>query len=82
MNAIQGIKGFIGTSLIDYPGRVAAVVFLAGCNLRCGYCHNSILVREDENLEDLQLPELIGGLLRRRKLLDGCLLYTSPSPRD
>jgi pyruvate formate lyase activating enzyme len=74
MNAIQGIKGFLGTSLIDYPGKVAAVVFLAGCNLRCPYCHNSILVRDDENLEDLHLQELIDGLQRRRKLLDGVVV--------
>lgn len=28
------------TSLIDYPGRMAAVLFLSGCNFRCGFCHN------------------------------------------
>jgi pyruvate formate lyase activating enzyme len=71
MNVIQGIKGFLGTSLIDYPGKVAAVVFLSGCNLRCPYCHNSALVREDEILEDLAFKELIESLQRRRKLLEG-----------
>lgn len=74
MNAIQGIKGFLGTSLIDYPGKVAAVVFLSGCNLRCPYCHNSILVREDETLDDLGFHELIDGLQRRRKLLEGVVV--------
>ena len=28
------------TSLVDYPGRLAAVFFLPGCPFRCGYCHN------------------------------------------
>ena len=28
------------TTLVDYPGRVAAAVFLPGCHLRCPYCHN------------------------------------------
>jgi pyruvate formate lyase activating enzyme len=30
-------------SLIDFPGHLAAVFFLSGCNFRCGYCHNSFL---------------------------------------
>jgi pyruvate formate lyase activating enzyme len=74
MNAIQGIKGFLGTSLIDYPGKVAAVVFLSGCNLRCGFCHNGVLVSESAELEDVALRELIDGLRRRKKLLEGVVV--------
>ncbi|MCK5242150.1 anaerobic ribonucleoside-triphosphate reductase activating protein [bacterium] len=74
MNIIQGIKGFLGTSLIDFPGRVAAVVFLSGCNLRCPFCHNTLLVSEDQGLEDLRLDELIEAIKRRRKLLDGIVV--------
>jgi pyruvate formate lyase activating enzyme len=43
------IGGFVKQSLIDYPGKIAAVVFTSGCNFRCGYCHNPQLV----------LPEMI-----------------------
>lgn len=32
------------TSLIDFPGRVASVLFFPGCNFRCPYCHNADLV--------------------------------------
>ena len=46
------IAGFQPTSLIDYPDRVAAVLFTAGCNLRCPFCHNP----------DLVLPESVAGL--------------------
>lgn len=76
MHVIQGIKGFLGTSLIDFPGRVAAVIFLSGCNLRCAFCHNSRLLGNeiDLELEDLPLDELIRGLERRRKLLDGIVV--------
>lgn len=76
MKTIHGIKGFLGTSLLDYPGRVAAVVFLSGCNLRCPYCHNSrLLGREvDAELEDLSLDELLQALERRRKLIDGVVV--------
>ena len=31
-------------TLLDYPGKTAAIVFTAGCNMRCGYCHNSQFV--------------------------------------
>jgi len=74
MNAIQGLQGFLGTSLIDSPGKVAAIVFLSGCTLRCPFCHNSVLVQDDEHLEDLGFQELIDGLNRRRKLLEGLVL--------
>jgi pyruvate formate lyase activating enzyme len=33
-----------GPSMIDFPGRLALVAFVAGCNLRCGYCHNPALL--------------------------------------
>jgi pyruvate formate lyase activating enzyme len=36
--------GWQRTSLIDFPGKVAAVVFTGGCNLRCPFCHNPELV--------------------------------------
>ncbi len=41
------IYGLEKSSLLDYPGKVCAVVFLYGCNLRCPYCHNPELVVEE-----------------------------------
>ncbi|MBO4890762.1 MAG: 4Fe-4S cluster-binding domain-containing protein, partial [Lachnospiraceae bacterium] len=32
------------TTLLDYPGRVAATVFMGGCNMRCPFCHNMDIV--------------------------------------
>lgn len=40
------IGGLQKCSLIDYPGKVAAIVFTVGCNFRCPYCHNPELVNE------------------------------------
>ncbi len=37
------LVGLQKTSLVNYPGRVCAAVFLPGCNLRCPYCHNGEL---------------------------------------
>ncbi len=34
------IGGLQKTTLIDYPGKIAAIVFTAGCNLNCHYCYN------------------------------------------
>ena len=33
-------------SLVDYPGKMAAVFFLSGCNFRCGFCHNARLMQD------------------------------------
>ena len=38
------IGGVQKTSLVDFPQKVAAVVFTQGCNFRCGYCHNPSLI--------------------------------------
>ena len=34
------VGGYTPFSATDYPGRLAAVVFVQGCAWRCGYCHN------------------------------------------
>ncbi|MFH0891731.1 MAG: anaerobic ribonucleoside-triphosphate reductase activating protein [Candidatus Falkowbacteria bacterium] len=38
---IGGLQKF---SLLDYPGQVAAIVFTQGCNFRCPFCYNPMLV--------------------------------------
>lgn len=38
------IGGLQKTSLLDYPDKISAIVFTAGCNFRCGYCHNPELI--------------------------------------
>lgn len=53
------IGGFQKISLIDYPGKVAAVVFTQGCNFRCPFCHNVELV----------LPSCFGDLLEEEDIL-------------
>ena len=45
------IGGIQKTTLVDFPKKVAAVVFTQGCNFRCGYCHNSELLTYP-NLEE------------------------------
>lgn len=39
--------GFQKTTLLDYPGHIAAVLFTGGCNFRCPFCHNRELLPAD-----------------------------------
>ena len=61
-------------SLIDYPGEVAAVVFLGGCNFRCGFCHNPELVLKPGTLPIIKEKELFSFLDRRVGKLDGVVV--------
>ena len=38
------IGGLQKLAMVDYPGKLAATVFTGGCNLRCPFCHNALLV--------------------------------------
>jgi len=67
------IGGLQRTSFIDYPGMVSAVVFLHGCNLRCGYCHNPTLI-EGKPVERLAQEELLAFLTSRRGQLEGVVI--------
>lgn len=66
-----GIQKF---SLVDYPGRTSAVLFVAGCNMRCGYCHNPELVLPELFAEKLNLSEIYEFLEKRRFQLDGIVI--------
>jgi pyruvate formate lyase activating enzyme len=68
------IKGLEKNSLIDYPGKVSAVVFLAGCNFRCPFCHNRELVLEPEGMESIPEAEVLQLLKERKKWLDGVVV--------
>lgn len=55
---------------IDFPGRLAAVLFLQGCPWRCGYCHNPELLPARGSTV-VAWEQVAGFLQRRRGLLDG-----------
>jgi pyruvate formate lyase activating enzyme len=64
------IGGFQRFSLIDYPGKICAIVFTQGCNFRCPYCHNPELVNPE--LFEAPIPEqnILSFLAHRRGKLD------------
>lgn len=60
------IAGLEKLSLIDYPGKLSAIIFTHGCNLRCEYCHNPELVIQDITPEEIYDPEKILKFLKSR----------------
>jgi pyruvate formate lyase activating enzyme len=64
------IKGIEKASLLDYPGKVCAVVFLADCNFRCPYCQNPDLINRPAELPNMPEHELFKLLKMRGKWLD------------
>lgn len=61
-------------AMVDYPGKLAATIFTGGCNLRCPFCHNALLVTRLEEAPRLPEAEVLDFLERRRGLLDGVVL--------
>lgn len=66
------LSGLQRAGMLDWPGRVAATVFLGGCDLRCPYCHNPELTGSPRRSMD---AELLFALVRdRRAWLDGVVV--------
>ena len=76
------IGGFQKFTMLDYPGKVAAVVFTKGCNFRCQFCHNPELVDPklidyDNNIKE---EEILKFLESRNGDLDGvCITGGEPT---
>jgi pyruvate formate lyase activating enzyme len=58
-------KGWVRTSLIDFPGHIATVFFTGGCNFRCPMCHNADLVLRPGDLPTLSDAEVWAFLEKR-----------------
>jgi pyruvate formate lyase activating enzyme len=72
-----GRVAYLKTSLLDFPGRLASVLFLSGCDFRCPYCHNAALVDERRaDAEDgfVPLEEFFAYLDKRKSLISGVVI--------
>ena len=67
----MNIQGLQKVTLLDFPGRVACTVFLAGCNFRCPFCHNASLVTHVDPSRDIPREEVLSFLKKRRGILAG-----------
>lgn len=66
------IYGLQKLSLVDYPGKTAAVLFTGGCNFRCPFCHNFELVMNPG--EPMNDNEVFDYLKKRKGLLDAVVI--------
>ena len=59
-------------TMLDFPDRTAAIVWFAGCNMRCAYCHNPQIVRGKSGRKSAE--DVLSFLKKRQGLLDGIVL--------
>lgn len=65
------IAGFQKLSMIDYPGKMSAIVFTPYCNMRCSYCHNRHILNGAPELDE---AEIFAYLQKRRDMLDAVVI--------
>ncbi len=70
------IGGIQTLTLLDFPGKVACIVFLAGCNMRCGYCHNPEMVLPEKIKSQTLIPpeKILNFLDSRDGFLEGVVI--------
>lgn len=74
------IHGFNKTTLLDYPGLVAATIFTGACNFRCPYCHNAELVLNPSSQPIISEEEILAHLKKRRGITKGvCITGGEPT---
>lgn len=61
-------------SALEYPGKIAAILYLTGCNFRCPYCHNPSLIEPGPSAAPVDERAAFAYLKRRAKTLDAVVL--------
>lgn len=76
----MNIYGLNKTTLLDYPGHVAATIFTGGCSFRCPFCHNAELVLCPAGQPQIPEEEVMEFLKKRKGILEGvCITGGEPS---
>lgn len=74
----MNILGIEKSSFIDYPNKIATVLFAGGCNFRCAFCHNTSLVMQEG--EAIPEREILDFLIKRKKFVDAvCITGGEPT---
>jgi pyruvate formate lyase activating enzyme len=64
--------GITKSSLLDYPGKIAIVLYTPGCNYNCYYCHNREIIQDID--ESVSLEEIMELLKKRVGLIDAVVI--------
>jgi len=70
----MNIRGMARFTLVDFPGKMACIVFVGDCNFRCAYCHNPCLVFDPESQPLISEEEFFEFLEKRKGKLDGVVV--------
>jgi len=72
----MSIGGLQKLTLIDFPGRLAATIFLCGCNFRCPFCYSSEIVLPEKIKKQPKIAEKVffDFLKERKELLEGVVI--------
>ena len=76
----MNLYGLEKLSLVDYDGHISATLFTGNCNFKCGFCHNSLLVNDYQELPTFSEQEIFDYLTKRFGILDGvCITGGEPT---
>lgn len=75
------IGGFQKISLIDYPAKLSAIIFTAGCNFRCPFCYNPQLVTRIDKKNFISPKEIFNFLKKRKKTIEA-IVITGGEPTE
>jgi pyruvate formate lyase activating enzyme len=71
MSCLENMRGLLPSSMLDWPGKICAVLFLGGCNFRCPYCHNVELLQRGKASDTIVWEDLAVFLRGRSDWIDG-----------
>jgi pyruvate formate lyase activating enzyme len=66
------VYGLTPFTMLDYPDHTACIIWFAGCNMRCGYCHNPDIVQGGKGI--IPMADIFSFLEKRQGLLNGVVL--------
>lgn len=68
------IKGFMGTTILDFPEKVASIIFTGSCNFKCPYCHNREIAQNPQAYDTIPLEFFFDTIDKRKNFIDGLVI--------
>lgn len=69
----MNISGFNKLTLVDYPKKLACIVFTQGCNYNCTFCQNSGLIQCNKD-SIIDHEEIFSYLQKRKNVIEGIVI--------